>query len=300
MDTLDNPAVILYRSLLRPRCEERALVLTAVGIASVVRFDGLEYALHVQAPDALAAQYQLQLYEAESRSEKPLARSYTPPTRSFPHAWIGCLLYVVVLVAIGYAVTHGVGPLNAFERGELDSGAVQGGQWWRAWTALTLHLDAAHLAANLGAGVWFGYLAGRQIGSGTAWLLIVSAAACANLLEAFLGPAAHRSVGASTAVFAALGLLAAHSWRTRYNLPQRAVMRWAPLVGGLVLLGWFGTAGAGTDIVAHALGFAVGGALGVIAAGSHVRQVLQRWPQWLPGVGALLSIVLAWGCALGG
>jgi len=40
--------------------------------------------------------------------------------------------------------------------------------------------------------------------------------------------------------------------------------------------------------------------LGVIAAGSHVRQVLQRWPQWLPGVGALLSIVLAWGCALGG
>ena len=142
-------------------------MLTAVGIASLVSFDGLEFALHVQPADALAAQYQLQLYEAESRSEKPVARRHSVPARSYPHAWIGCLLYVAVLVAIGYAVAHGLGPLDAFERGELDAGRVQSGQWWRAWTALTLHLDAAHLAANLGAGVWFGYLAGRQIGSGT-------------------------------------------------------------------------------------------------------------------------------------
>lgn len=273
-------------------------MLTAVGIASLVSFDGLEFALHVQPADALAAQYQLQLYEAESRSEKPVARRHSVPARSYPHAWIGCLLYVAVLVAIGYAVAHGLGPLDAFERGELDAGRVQSGQWWRAWTALTLHLDAAHLAANLGAGVWFGYLAGRQIGSGTAWLLIVSGAACANLLEAHLGPAAHRSVGASTAVFTALGLLAAHSWRTRYNLPQRAVLRWSPLIGGLVLLGWFGAAGPGTDMVAHALGFAVGCGLGVLAAGSPVRQMLERWPQWLPGAAALLSIAVAWSCAV--
>jgi membrane associated rhomboid family serine protease len=300
LDAFDNPVVILYRSLLRSRCEERALVLTALGIASAVSFDGLEFALSVQAPDALAAQYQLQLYEAESRTEKPVARSHPAPSRSYPHAWIGCLLYVAVLVAIGYAVAHGVGPLDAFERGELDAGRVQSGQWWRAWTALTLHLDAAHLAGNLGAGVWFGYFAGRQLGSGTAWLLIVSGAACANLLEAHLGPAAHRSVGASTAVFTALGLLAAHAWRTRYRLPQRAVLRWSPLVGGLVLLGWFGSAGTGTDIVAHALGFAVGCAFGVIAAGTAVRQMLERWPQWLPGAAALLSVALAWSCALGG
>ena len=38
------------------------------------------------------------------------------------------------------------------------------GEWWRAWTALTLHLDGPHLAANLVAGVWFGYLAGRADG----------------------------------------------------------------------------------------------------------------------------------------
>jgi rhomboid protease GluP len=300
LDAADNPAIVVYRSPVRARCEERALVLTAVGIGSLVGFDGVEFGLQVALPDALAAQYQLQLYEAESRSDKPApAAPMPPPQRHYPHAWIGCLLYVAVLVAIGYAVAHGLGPLDAFERGDLDAGRVQNGQWWRAWTALTLHLDAAHLAANLGAGVWFGYLAARQLGSGTAWLLIVSGAACANLLEASFGPAAHRAVGASTAVFTALGLLAAHSWRTRYHLPQRAVLRWAPLVGGVVLLGWFGSGGPGTDIVAHALGFAVGCGFGVIAAGAKVGRLLERWPQWLPGAVALLSIVAAWSCALG-
>lgn len=290
----------MYRSPLRARCEERALVLTALGLGSLVDFDGLEYILCVPLSDALAARYQLQLYEAESRGERLVVRTAPPAAQAYPSAWLGCLLYVAALVAIGYAVTHGIGPLDAFERGELNAGQVQGGQWWRAWTALTLHLDAAHLAANLGAGIWFGYLAGRQLGPGTAWLLTVTGAACANLIEALLGPVSHRSVGASTAVFTALGLLAAHSWRTRYHLPQRAVLRWAPLVGGVALLGWFGTAGPGTDIVAHALGFAMGCAFGVIAAGARARTFIARWPQWLTGVAAFLSVLVAWGFALRG
>ena len=84
-----------------------------------------------------------------------------------------------------------------------------------AWTALTLHLDGPHLAANLGAGSWFGYLAARQMGSGTAWFITVTGAALANLLEGLLGPPEHRAVGASTAVFSALGAMSAYSWRER-------------------------------------------------------------------------------------
>src|SRR5205823_956066 len=84
---------------------------------------------------------------------------------------------------------------------QVDAARVQRGEWWRAWTALTLHLDGPHLAANLGAGVWFGYLAGRQMGVGTAWLLTVTGAALANLLEGLTGPPEHQAVGASTAVF---------------------------------------------------------------------------------------------------
>jgi membrane associated rhomboid family serine protease len=212
----------------------------------------------------------------------------------------------VILVAVGLMVSNGLWRLDAFDVGALDAARVQDGQWWRAWTALTLHLDGAHLAANLAAGVWFCYLAAAQIGSGSAWLLIVIGAACANLLEALLGPPTHLSVGASTAVFTALGLLAAHAWQLRSRYGQRWAVRWAPLVGGVVLLGWFGAGGGGEDspavgqidIVAHALGFLVGGVLGVLAAQPWARRALERVPQWLSGLAALASIAIAWACAL--
>ena len=103
----------------------------------------------------------------------------------------------------------GVEPVSASELRDLYAAAVQHGQLWRAWTALTLHLDVGHIVANLGAGIWFGWLAGRLIGPGTAWALIVNGAAAANLVEGLLAVPDDRSAGASTAVFTALGLPAA-------------------------------------------------------------------------------------------
>jgi membrane associated rhomboid family serine protease len=284
----------VFRSALRLDCDERGFMLAAVGVPSTIEFDAEQFLLLVEAADAQRALLHLRQYEAESRPVPPLP----PPPQPFAYAWLGCLLYGIVLVGVGYAVSNGLWRLDAFELGELDAQRVQSGQWWRAWTALTLHLDSAHLAANLGAGVWFGYLAARQIGSGTAWLLIVSGAALANLFEAQFGPGSHRAVGASTAVFSALGLLAAHSWRTRSHLSQRWASRWAPLVGGAVLLGWLGTAGEGVDIVAHALGFVAGCLLGAGVALRAVERALRAVPQWLAGLAALSSIGIAWACAL--
>jgi rhomboid protease GluP len=219
---------------------------------------------------------------------------------------VGCVLYVMTLIAIGLLVSNGIWPLDAFDRGELNAASVQAGQWWRAWTALTLHLDAPHLIANLGAGVWFGYLAGGQIGSGITWFLIVTGAAAANLTEGLLGPDSHRSVGASTAVFTALGLLCAYLWRLRAPTVRQWARRWAPLVAGLVLLGWFGVgdqdpnAAATTDVVAHALGFAMGVLLGAVMAQPRVRALTSHIPQWLGGAAALGSIAVAWAFALKG
>ena len=166
----------------------------------------------------------------------------------YPYAWVGCVVYALVLFGVAAALSHGLVRLDAFDVGELDAARVQAGEWWRAWTALTLHLDGPHLAANLVAGVWFGYLAAAQMGGGTAWLLTVTGAGVANLIEGLLGPADHHSVGASTAVFAALGAMAAFSWRERFATPQRWARRWGPLIAGVVLLGWTGSAGEGTDV----------------------------------------------------
>jgi membrane associated rhomboid family serine protease len=162
---------------------------------------------------------------------------------------------------------------------------------------LTLHLDPAHIAANLGAGAWFGYLAGRLLGPGTAWALVVLGAGAANALEALLAPADHTAVGASTAVFTALGLLAAYSWRERHLLSLPPVQRYGPLFAGIILLGWLGTSGEHTDVMAHLLGFAAGAMLGALVAAPALQKAWRRLPQWVGGAVALGVIGLAWACA---
>jgi membrane associated rhomboid family serine protease len=285
---------VVYRSPRRRACDERLLVLTAVGIPGWVWRGELEFALEVAAIDAAEALRHLQQYEAENRAPPPAP----PPPRLYPYAWAGCLIYALVLLGVAWALSNGLVRLDAFDLGVLDAQRIQAGQWWRAWTALTLHLDGPHLAANLCAGLWFGYLAARQMGAGTAWFITVTGGALANLLEGLAGPPEHQAAGASTAVFAALGAMSAYSWRERWRLPQRWVLRWGPLIAGVILLGWTGSAGEGTDLVAHVGGFAVGALFGAAAALPLLRALLERVPQGLSGLLALASLALAWGCAL--
>jgi len=303
---MSDAGVVIFRSARRAACDERAFVLAAVGIATDLHFDGAEFVLRVPHAEASQALTHLTQYELElaARAERPAP----PAVPLHGGAWIGCVVYVGILCYVAYAVATGQWRLDAFDAGELDARLVQSGQWWRSWTALTLHVDAAHLIANTAAGVWFGYLAARLLGSGSAWLLIVVGAGCANWLEAHFAPATHRAVGASTAVFAALGLLSAYSWRIRYRHRDRWARRWAPLIAGMLLLAWTGTGGAdlnaarpadtGVDVLAHGLGFALGALLGVGAAGEDMTRRLNRVPQWLSGLAAIALIALAWGRAL--
>jgi membrane associated rhomboid family serine protease len=284
----------IYRSTRSADCEERAFVLTAVGVPSVIDFDGFQYVIRVDAGDAPVARGHLDRYAMESRPPPPLP----PQAPLLPYAWVGCVFYAIVLLLVGYAVAGGVWRLDAFEVGALDAGRMKAGEWWRAWTALTLHVDAAHLATNLGAGVWFGYLAARQLGSGVTWLLVVLGAGSANLLEGVLGPSSHRAVGASTAVFAALGILAAYAWRLRFDQRQRWARRWGPLIAGVLLLGWMGSEGEHTDVVGHVAGFAMGTLLGFVAALAPVKRRVARVPQWLAGGLAVSVIAAAWVLAL--
>ena len=291
----EDDLITVFRSAYRRECNERLLVLTAVGVEAVITAAEGVFLLQVAPQDAGYAIRHLLQYEAENRPAPP-----PPPPPVYAHAWVGCAIYVLVLVGVAWVLSNGLVRLDAFDLGELDAARVQAGEWWRAWTALTLHLDAPHLAANLGAGTWFGYLAARQMGSGTSWLITVTGAALANLLEGLLAPPEHRAVGASTAVFSALGAMSAYSWREHFALPQGWARRWGPLVAGVVLLGWTGAGGEGTDVdvVAHLAGFAVGTLLGATAALPRSRPVLQRLPQWLTGAAALASLAIAWAWAL--
>lgn len=277
-------------------------MLGAVGVESETHLEAPYYLLTVEDADAARAREQLVLYESESHPQS----TPRPSPSLHRNAWVGCALYAAVLIFVAIAVANGLWQPGAFYAGMLDAGRIQSGQWWRAWTALTLHVNGVHLTGNLLVGVWFGYLAGRQQGPGHAWFLVVTGAGISNLIEALLAPATHQAVGASTAVFTALGLLSAYAWGTHARWAHRWALQWAPLVCGVVLLAWFGSGNGGArgpghvDVIAHVLGFGTGVLLGVIAARPRVRRLLAPIPQWVTGLIALAEIALAWSFALRG
>src|ERR1700692_516739 len=117
--------IAIYRSGRRSACEERAFVLAAVGIASAIRSDGMLFVLEVDDAQRQSALAELAEYEAESRP----ASAAPPPARHQPHAWVGCLAYVVILLVTAHLVAGGFVRLDAFDLGELDAARVQGGQW---------------------------------------------------------------------------------------------------------------------------------------------------------------------------
>ena len=138
-----------------------------------------------------------------------------------------------------------------------------------------------------------------MLGPGVAWASILGAAAIANYTEALIAPVTHRAVGASTAVFAALGLLAGLAWRQQLTRNQRRWYRWSPLVAGICLLTLLGAGGAHVDVLGHALGFLFGVGVGWFYARAGMPRNRGRPLQIATGAAAALLIFAAWIFALG-
>jgi len=284
----------VHLSATRSDAEEHALVLLAMGIGCTVAKDDSYFSLLVSAPNAMSAREQLALYAEENREPA----HPQPAERRLADGVGGALVYGAVLLLLDVWSHH-----NAFSQDWWGAGVAQAsliidGEWWRTVTALALHADIAHLASNVTFGVVFGLLVSQVLGSGLAWLAILCAGAAGNALNAVVQPAAHTAVGASTSVFAAIGILSGLMLRRKAYLWRRGVRRWTPLAGGLMLLAYLGIGGERTDVGAHLAGFASGAIVGI---------ALVYEGQWLPqgrlaqrafGISALVIVPLAWILAL--
>ncbi len=267
-------------------------MLHAMGIESQTASSGRGWALFVPTENEMDARAQLKRYEREN---PPRARP-VPPEPLHRGAWIGSLGYACVVLAVGFLAGNGAFNADWLDTGALRSIPVRAGEAWRAVTALTLHLDVGHMLSNLGFGTVFGLLAGQLLGPGIAWASILLAAASANLVNAWVQPEVHSSVGASTAVFATLGLLAAYAWRRRSSESGGRAYRWAPLIAGIFLLAFTGVGGENTDVLAHLTGFVMGALVGVLHAAWRVPR--SAVAQLVAGAAALCIVVVAWALAL--
>jgi rhomboid protease GluP len=269
-------------------CREFSLVLEAKNIEHEAR--EAEGAWHLSvAPELLSRAYdEISRYSAERSMPRAMPEAIT--LRS--GAIAGAAVYALILLATAYCAGRSMFDADWLSTGDLDAGTRN--QWWRAITALTLHLDQEHLLGNVLFGSVAGIAAGRLLGPGLAWASILGAAALANYVEILIAPATHRAVGASTAVFAALGLLAGMAWRGRLTMRARLWYRWAPLIAGICLLTLLGAGNARVDVLGHTLGFAFGTAVGwTYARLGAVRNRGNRL-QILTGGCAILAVGAAW------
>lgn len=310
------PARVEIHAPSEPKARDWSLVLAAVGIDHEIHRtppelgeDGFWRPGRVGvlvAPDrADGALGSIRAYERENRDFPPRRVRDTLP---FPPSLL--LPIAFALLAVFFRVTGpSAGGSRWFEAGTSTSWSLAA-EPWRAVTALTLHADAPHVLGNVLAGAVFTHALSRRLGPGAAALGIVTAGALGNLVNAaFHGAVLHQphaSIGASTAVFATVGLLAAAQLMRdrRDEAPQHRtwVQRVGPVVGAFSILGALGASNSGrTDLGAHLFGLLAGLGLGLPLAALFLRPgALARRSVLQPAVGALAVGVLvgSWQLAL--
>jgi membrane associated rhomboid family serine protease len=271
---------------------ELSLVLVARGVEHRGTRSTEGWRLSVPAADAQSASAEITAYQAENSPHLRQRRGVAEIGRG----GVGVAVYAAVLLVVFVCVRRIAFGFDWLAAGRLEAGRVVAGEWWRAVTALSLHLDVDHLASNLAFGAFFGYFVGRYLGAGLGWLAILGAGALGNVLNAWVQSPEHRAIGASTAVFAALGLLSAYTWRR--GLLQRMTWRArvAPIVAGIALLAFTGTGGENTDIFAHLTGFIAGFGTGAALAAVEIPRSPRL--QWVCAALAAAAVVGAWASAL--
>jgi membrane associated rhomboid family serine protease len=244
----------------RATAETWALVLSSQAIPSQLVKNEDGWLISVPERDSDRAQQVLAAYDRDLVEEIKPSRTpleYGPTRVGFAIAVLLCGFFLVS------------GPYTPavfwFRSGSAVSERILAGEWWRAITALTLHVDLPHLLGNAASLAIFATAVCRSLGPGLGSTLILVAGMLGNVLSASIHGPGHLSVGASTGVFGAIGILCGQQFVRRRALRSRSRPAWLALAAGLALLAFLGTSER-SDMAAHASGLLVGVVLGSLAA----------------------------------
>lgn len=279
----DSPTLrIPVRS--RRHAMDWSLVLASQDIPAVIEHD-LEtgWALVVSRQDHPRALAAIQLYHRENRRwlwRKPVLK------QRFVFDWASLVWGVLVVLFYFFSLSQP----GLKELGLMDTGQFANGQWWRLFTAMWLHADAAHITANAVFGCALLGLAMGQYGTGTGLLAAYLAGAGGNLLDWLIYRHGHYSLGASGMVMGALGLIAVYSFALRHELPYPKKYVFGGIAAGVMIFVWFGLSPE-TDVTAHLGGFVCGLILGIVLA---VAPKLSRSPVINVLTGILFAALVIW------
>ncbi len=271
------------------RVGDWSLVLHSAAITHRLDIVHGRIVIAVAAGDEARARSALDAFDEESR---PVADVPVPDLGPSPLGMAMAVVLVALYVAAG-ARDEGLASVW-FRVGSASAAAIVAGEWWRTVTALMLHADLLHLVGNVVASLLFVSAVGRWLGAGLGGAVILASAATANLLTAHFYQARHVSVGASTATFAALGVLSGLQMvhRRRHGLPRHRRHAWVPLAAGLGLIVMLGSSER-ADLVAHVCGLGTGLIAGMGLGLARVRAP-GRLVQGALGLATAATLAVAW------
>ncbi len=233
------------------------LVLASQNIDTIIDRlpDTGKYALFVSEFDYPRAIEQIELYQKENPAthrvyQIEIAKSLFDGR---------CLIWALVLILI-YAINSEFG-IDLHGAGIMHKNAVLLGEWWRIFTAVSLHSDLSHLINNITTGIILLGIAMVYYGAGVCILLCYLAGVLGNLVGLFLHINDYYGLGSSGMVMGALGLLVVSGWFTEESKAPLNIKR---VSIGIFLFIWIGT-NPNSDVVAHLVGFISGIIIGIPA-----------------------------------
>lgn len=278
------------------KAREWSLVLQSIEIWHVVHHTQSGWVLLVRDQDYERARTSIDKYEVENRDWPPKRARERP---RHPESRVPLAMFVAL--TLFFLITGPVaGGSGWFQRGTAVTDLVLSSAPWRAVTALTLHADTAHVLGNAVSGTIFVSAVSRRLGPGGGALAVLASGVLGNVMNAVyqrgIGNGSHASIGASTAIFGAIGLLAATQIALDHNdhrEAQRGLLeRAAPFVGGLALLGALG-ASPSSDLGAHLFGLVAGLVIGLVVGFPLRWRKSNAGPLWLQAsLGAVAAVVI--------
>ncbi|MGE5305369.1 MAG: rhomboid family intramembrane serine protease [Alphaproteobacteria bacterium] len=288
-----SSAICLRITRNRRLAEDWQLVLVAEGLSpSVVPIqEGIAVVVpKEEAEPALAA---LAAYDKENSR-----KSRKPNEPIGPTGLISGVIAAGAVLAFFFVTVAWMPTVPWFERGGADADRITHGEVWRTVTALTLHSDIVHALSNaLAAAVFFGAVFGL-LGPGLGLALVLLAGAGGNFANAVLYGSHHLSVGLSTSVFAAVGVLGGLGILRYHRNVTHKRKAWLPIAAAFAILAMLGSGGERVDVWAHLCGLLFGGVSGIATGliSPHAPQKL--WVQWACGGTTLVLLIYCWILAL--
>jgi rhomboid protease GluP len=262
----------LLKNLSEDDADTYRLVLSSTGISHHVKKREHGWEIRVNDMDYEKAVIAIDQYLKENpeiqKTEDPLYYKYQ---RTYTGVWVS-----ILLIAFHVAITIS-GKSDVFVKTYGSSAFhILHGELYRSVTSLMLHADPLHLMGNIAGIAIFGTAVCTVMGWGVGWLMILVTGMLGNLMNALLYESGHISVGASTAIFGAIGILSAHQFFKKFNRSGQKIKAFLPLASGLALLGILGS-GAHSDVMAHLFGFLAGIVLGCLYSLFVKRPIIKEY-----------------------